>query len=255
MHRALADSHAGPVADHGDYHVGQVLRTPDGAMYVIDFDGNPTLSPAERVQHRPAAYDVAGMLVSLENVGHVAQHYAPELSDDDVVAMITGFVFAGAETTRRQLTAGVELLAELPAEWDRLAAEPDLLPTAVDEILRLRGIVPGLTRRAEEPFAREDLAVDPGGRALLSFTAANRDPERFDAPAEFRPDRADAHAHVTFGWGPHLCVGAGLARLELAEGLRALTARFEPPVVLEAGPTSSFGTPDWLRVRLVPRSA
>jgi maltokinase len=85
MHLALADSPTGPVADHGDYHVGQVLRTPDGAMYVIDFDGNPTLAPEERVQHRPAAYDVAGMLVSLENVGHVAQHYAPELSDDDVV--------------------------------------------------------------------------------------------------------------------------------------------------------------------------
>ncbi len=177
------------------------------------------------------------------------------LSDDDVIAMITGFVFAGAETTRRQLTAGVELLAEAPAEWDRLAAEPDLLPTAVDEILRLRGIVPGLTRRAEEPFEREDLAVDEGGRVLLSFTAANRDPDRFEAPAAFRPDRADAHAHLTFGWGPHLCVGAGLARLELAEGLRALTSRFEAPVVLDAGPSSSFGTPDWLRVRLTPRPA
>jgi cytochrome P450 len=177
------------------------------------------------------------------------------LSDEDVIAMITGFVFAGAETTRRQLTAGVELLAEQPDEWDVLAAHPDRLPTVVDEILRLRGIVPGLTRRAEEPFDREDLAVDAGGRVLLSFTAANRDPGRFDDPAAFQPDRADAHAHLTFGWGPHLCVGAGLARLELAEGLRALTARFEAPVVLEAGPSSGFGTPDWLRVRLTPRPA
>ena len=85
MHLALADSPTGPVADHGDYHVGQVLRTPDGAMYVIDFDGNPTLSPEERVRHRPAAYDVAGMLVALENVGHVAQHYAPELTDAEML--------------------------------------------------------------------------------------------------------------------------------------------------------------------------
>jgi maltokinase len=86
MHLALADSATGSVADHGDYHVGQVLRTPDGAMYVIDFDGNPTLSPEERIQHRPAAYDVAGMLVALENVGHVAQHYAPQLTDAEVIA-------------------------------------------------------------------------------------------------------------------------------------------------------------------------
>ena len=86
MHRALADSPTGPVADHGDFHVGQVLRTPDGELFVIDFDGNPTLPPEERVRHRPAAYDVAGMLVALENVGHVAQHYVPDLADDDVIA-------------------------------------------------------------------------------------------------------------------------------------------------------------------------
>ena len=86
MHVALADSPTGPVADHGDFHVGQVLRTPDGELFVIDFDGNPTLPPEERVRHRPAAYDVAGMLVALENVGHVAQHYVPDLADDDVIA-------------------------------------------------------------------------------------------------------------------------------------------------------------------------
>jgi maltokinase len=85
MHRALADTPAGPVADHGDYHVGQVLRARDGELFVVDFDGNPTLPPEERVRHRPAAYDVAGMLVSLENVGHVVQHYSPDLSDDEVL--------------------------------------------------------------------------------------------------------------------------------------------------------------------------
>jgi cytochrome P450 len=174
------------------------------------------------------------------------------LSDDDVIAMITGFVFAGAETTRRQLTAAIVVLAEHPSSWERLADDPSLLPTAVDEILRYHPIVGGLTRRAEEPFDREDLAVEPGGRMLLSFTTANRDPERFERPDEYVVDRADAHAHVTFGWGPHLCVGAGLARLELAEALGALTARFGPPVVEEPGPVT-FGAPDWLRVRFPAR--
>jgi cytochrome P450 len=174
------------------------------------------------------------------------------LSDDDVIAMITGFVFAGAETTRRQLTAAIVVLAEHPESWERLADDPTLLPTAVDEILRYHPIVGGLTRRAEEPFDRDDLAVDPGGRLLLSFTTANRDPARFDRPDDYVADRADAHAHVTFGWGPHLCVGAGLARLELAEALGALTARFGPPVVEEQGPVT-FGAPDWLRVRFPAR--
>jgi maltokinase len=85
MHRALADAPAGPVATHGDFHVGQVLRDPTGRLLVIDFDGNPTLSPEERVLHRPAAYDVAGMLLSLENVGHVVRHHSPEVSEDAVL--------------------------------------------------------------------------------------------------------------------------------------------------------------------------
>jgi maltokinase len=86
MHVALADSPTGPVATHGDFHVGQVLRDTNARLFVIDFDGNPTLSPDERVEHRPAAYDVAGMLVSLENVGHVVRHHHPEVSEDAVIA-------------------------------------------------------------------------------------------------------------------------------------------------------------------------
>ena len=185
--------------------------------------------------------DLVSRLVEAEVDGH-------RLSDDDVIAMITGFVFAGSETTRRQLTAAVQLLAEHPDDWERLAAEPALLPTAVDEILRFRPIVGGLTRRAEEPFDRQDLSVEEGDRLLLSFTTANRDPARFDQPDDFDVGRADAHAHLTFGWGPHLCVGAGLARVELAEGLGALTTRFGPPVVEGSGPTV-FGAPDRLQVR------
>lgn len=151
------------------------------------------------------------------------------------------------------MTAAVQLLADHPDEWERLAAEPDLLPTAVDEILRHRGIIFGLTRRAEEAFEHGDLRVPEGGRLLLSFETANHDPHRFEDPDRFVVDRTDAHAHVTFGWGPHVCVGAGLARLELAEGLRALTSRFGPPEVLEAGPSGGMSAPDWLRVRFPVR--
>jgi maltokinase len=86
MHLALADTPTGPVATHGDFHVGQVLRDHHGRLFVIDFDGNPTLPPGDRVEHRPAAYDVAGMLVSLENVGHVVRHHHPEVTEEAVLA-------------------------------------------------------------------------------------------------------------------------------------------------------------------------
>lgn len=190
--------------------------------------------------------DLVTRLLEAEVDGH-------RLSDDDVIGMITGFVFAGAETTRRQLTAAVQLLAEHPDDWDRLAADPALVPNAVDEILRHRGIISGLTRRAEEPFERDDLQVPEGGRVLLSFDTANRDPDRFADAGTFVVDRPDAHGHVTFGWGPHLCVGAGLARLELTEGLRTLTQRFAAPIVEAVSPSIGMGAPDWLQVRFHQR--
>jgi hypothetical protein len=192
--------------------------------------------------------DLVTRLVQAEVDGH-------RLSEDDVIAMITGFVFAGAETTRRQLTAAVQLLAEHPDDWERLAADPDLVPNAVEEILRHRGIISGMTRRAEEPFELDDLRVPEGGRVLLSFETANRDPHRFDDADTFVVDRPDAHAHITFGWGPHLCVGAGLARLELTEGLRVLTSRFGPPTVEAASPNTGMGAPDRLQVRFRVRTA
>ncbi|MBN9609694.1 MAG: hypothetical protein BGO26_12990 [Actinobacteria bacterium 69-20] len=85
MHLALADTPTGPVATHGDFHIGQILRDASGRMYVIDFDGNPTVSAEDRIAHRPAAYDVAGMLMSLENVGHVLRRHHPEISEQAVI--------------------------------------------------------------------------------------------------------------------------------------------------------------------------
>jgi hypothetical protein len=192
--------------------------------------------------------DLVTRLVEAEVDGH-------RLSEDDVIGMITGFVFAGAETTRRQLTVAVQLLADHPDDWERLATEPELIPNAVEEILRHSGIISGMTRRAEEPFERDDLHVPEGGRILLSFDTANRDPERFDDADRFVVDRPDAHAHLTFGWGPHLCVGAGLARLELAEGLGVLTQRFGPPTIEAVGPSTGISAPDSLQVRFPLRSA
>jgi cytochrome P450 len=192
--------------------------------------------------------DLVTRLVEAEVDGH-------RLSEDDVIGMITGFVFAGAETTRRQLTAAVNLLAEHPDDWERLAADPDLVPNAVEEILRHRGIISGLTRRAEESFERDDLSVPQGGRLLLAFDTANRDPDHFEDADSFVLDRPDAHHHVTFGWGPHLCVGAGLARLELTEALRVLTQRFGPPTVEAASESAGMGAPDWLQVRFPLRPA
>ncbi|MEZ5144224.1 MAG: cytochrome P450 [Acidimicrobiales bacterium] len=178
------------------------------------------------------------------------------LSDDDIVEVITGFVFAGSETTRRQLTAMVVLFSEHPDEWERIAADPALIPGAVEEVLRLRPIVPGMTREAVDPFEQHGLGVEPGGRLVAYFLTANLDAATFDDPDRFWVERPNADAHVTFGWGPHLCVGAPLARLELQEALRAMTARFGPPLLPEGPVTPSelgIVAPDALPVRFPVR--
>jgi maltokinase len=83
---AMAGHAAWPI--HGDLHVGQVLRTPNGRLHVIDFDGNPTRSPALRMAPAPRERDLASMDLSLENVGYVVRHYAPEIDPAAVLAWV-----------------------------------------------------------------------------------------------------------------------------------------------------------------------
>lgn len=177
------------------------------------------------------------------------------LTDTEIVEVVTGFVFAGAETTRRQTTAMVALFAEHPRDWERIAADPGLIPAVVEEVLRFRPIVPGMTRVAVEHFEDRGVEVPVGGRIVASFLTANLDDSVYDDPDRFDVDRPNADSHVTFGWGPHFCVGAPLARVELQEALRALTSRFGPPVLTD-GPAApdALGTvaPSELRVEFTP---
>jgi cytochrome P450 len=198
-------------------------------------------------RRREPADDLITHLVEVEVDG-------ARLDDRDVVATMSGFIFAGSETTRRQLTALVLVFAEHPEAWDAVAADPDLVPRAVEEVLRHRGIIPGLTRTAAEPFEHAGLTRAVGERLLASVEAANHDPAHFPEPDRFRVDRVEAGDHVTFGWGPHFCLGAGLARVELQESLRALVGRFGPPVpVGDLDPAGGFTVPDEVTVRFERR--
>lgn len=154
------------------------------------------------------------------------------LDDEEIVATMSGFIFAGSETTKRQLAELVLAFVEHPEAWGRLAEDPDLIGGAVEEVLRHRPIVPALSRVAIEPFEQDDLTRAPGERLLVSFQTANHDDSVFADPDSFDIERANASEHVTFGWGPHFCLGAGLARVELQEALRSLVARFGPPTLV-----------------------
>lgn len=148
------------------------------------------------------------------------------LTDPELVGMAFLLLIAGYETTANLIGAVLLGLARQPDLFEALRADPALVPTAVEEFLRLDG--PVLT--ATERFATEDMVIGEvpvrrGDMLLVSLAAANRDPARFEEPDSFRLGRPAGH--VAFGHGVHHCLGAPLARMEATVAVTALLERVE----------------------------
>jgi cytochrome P450 len=160
------------------------------------------------------------------------------LTGEEMIGLCTILLVAGHETTATQIPNFVYVLLERPEVWARLRADPELIPAAVEELLRFVPLVEGasIPHYANEDVEVGGVLVRAGEPVLVAFAAANRDPSRFGAPDELRFDRAE-NQHVGFGHGVHHCLGAQLARVELQEALRVLTARL-PGLRLA-------GDPDW----------
>ncbi len=133
-------------------------------------------------------------------------------------------VEAGNETTRNAISGGLLAFFEHPEEWERLRGQPELLPTAVEEILRWVSPIIHFTRTATEDCVVRGEKIREGDRVALFFASANRDEDVFAQPFEFNVDRKPNH-HLAFGSGPHFCMGAHLARVELESVFRQLLDR------------------------------
>ncbi|MEU5694396.1 cytochrome P450 [Actinosynnema sp. NPDC020468] len=152
-----------------------------------------------------------------------ARDVRDRLSEEELVDLCVGILIAGHETTASQIPNFVYTLLEQPRRWRRLVENPDLVPAAVEELLRFvpLGAGAGFARYATEDVEVGGVLVRAGEPVLVAIGAANRDGLRFDSADELVLDRADNH-HVGFGHGVHHCLGAPLARLELQEALLAL---------------------------------
>jgi cytochrome P450 len=148
------------------------------------------------------------------------------LTTDEIIANAILMLFAGHETTTNLLANGVVAFWENPDQWEMLRAQPDLVPTAVEEVLRFDGPIRAMARWAKTPLDIGHTHVDEGQRVLLMQWAANRDPLAFEDPDAFDITR-DPNRHVAFGHGIHMCLGAPLARMEAREAFGFLARRFD----------------------------
>jgi cholest-4-en-3-one 26-monooxygenase len=137
-----------------------------------------------------------------------------KLSDDAIVSEALLLLVGGNETTRNVISGGMEMLIRHPEQRRQLIDDPTLIPIAVEECLRWVTPILNMNRTATRDVELHGQTIREGDEVLLMFASANRDPAVFDAPEEFVATR-DPNPHVAFGFGPHFCLGANLARLEV----------------------------------------
>jgi cytochrome P450 len=144
------------------------------------------------------------------------------LSDDELSMFLNQLLVAGNETTRNTMSGALVAFADHPDQWTRLVADRSLVTSACDEALRWTTPVIAFMRTATTDTELAGIAVAAGEPVVMLYASANRDPAEFGDDADtFRVDRSPNH-HVAFGFGPHFCLGAALARLEIAALFDAL---------------------------------
>jgi cytochrome P450 len=148
------------------------------------------------------------------------------LSEEELVQMCIAILLGGHETTANQINPSLLALLDHPAQLARLRADPDLLPGAVEELIRFVQLTTTLppARVTTEVVTLGGVAIPAGDLVFPLFGIANRDPAVFADPNDLDITRP-AGAHIGFGVGAHHCLGAQLARVELAEAFRGLLGR------------------------------
>ncbi len=147
-------------------------------------------------------------LITLEEEGD-------RLNERELVAVMTEIINGGHDTTASTITNGTFMLTQHPAQFDRLKADPSLVPSAVEEVLRFRSPVQlSLTRRTTDDVEIAGVIIPRGSTVVVALAGANREPGKFEEPDTFDIGRSP-NRHLAFGNGGHFCLGAHLARVEL----------------------------------------
>jgi len=154
-----------------------------------------------------------------------AEDEGDRLSIDELRMLAAGILMAGTDTTRNQVAAAVDVFCDHPDQWELLAERPELAMKAVEEVMRYSPVIFGAMRIATEDVELAEVIIPAGTFVMCNTAAANRDPDVYDEPDRLDITREGAAPMQTFGAGAHYCLGANLARRELAEALRVLAQR------------------------------
>jgi len=209
------------LSDEMALFIGSARATPD--KYARAEAGTHEMADIFRllIKERRASRraDLLSELVHVEEDGD-------RLSEDELVAMCVLLLFAGHETTTHHITNGLAALLRFPGEMEKLRKNPSLAPAAVEELLRYDGPIGAQVRIVQEPQAFHGREFKTGDRVFLMMNAANRDERAYPTPDRVDLDRSGP-AHLTFGFGPHICLGFPLARLEGQVALPAVLGRWK----------------------------
>ncbi|OBH19822.1 MULTISPECIES: cytochrome P450 [unclassified Mycobacterium] len=151
------------------------------------------------------------------------------LSTAELRMLAGGLLLAGTDTTRNQVAASVHVLCEHPEQWGLLKAHPERAMRAVEETMRHSPIACGTLRLVVEDAELDGYLFPAGAMVLVNTAAANRDPAVYADPDRVDITRAGAPPILTFGGGVHYCLGANLARREIAEALNVIAGRLLDP--------------------------
>jgi len=194
------------------------------SAYVTEIIEDRRREPKEDLVSILVGANDSGILGSFDQ--RLEGHDDPQiaLANNELIMLLVILLVAGNETTRNGLSGGMQLLIENPGERQKLLEWPELLPSAVEEMVRLVSPVHSFTRTVTRDTTLRDRKLQAGQHVLMLYPSANRDEDVYQDPEAFRIERNALH--LGFGLGPHFCLGANLARMEMRVAFEELLRRF-----------------------------
>ena len=247
-----ATEYANQAVDRRDVEVVGDLAVPFSVSVVCDLVGLPDEGrerllpwarlgfdswgpPGPRAEAAAVGYQ---SLVNYSNTVSVPEHLEPgrwgagiydavdrgDLEQEAIHGVVFAYLQAGMDTTVNAIGTALYLFAQYPDQWDQVRSDPNLIPSAVNEVLRYHSPIQRYTRVANDAIELGGVTVPAHSRVVVLIGSGNRDERRFDDPDRFDVTRNPID-HLAFGRGLHHCAGAGLARLELSAVLTRLAER------------------------------